>query len=55
MEALVNVGAAGGFADGMETPLPEFGFELMNRLKVRAAFTQPLRKARLRGGFNLDE
>ena len=26
MEALVNIRAAGGFADSVETPLPEFGF-----------------------------
>ena len=55
MEALVNVGAACGFADGVETPLPEFRFQLMNGLEVRAAFAQPFGQARLRGGFDLNE
>jgi hypothetical protein len=47
MKAFVDVRAACGFADGVQTSLAQIRFQGLNGLEVRSTLSEPFRKARL--------
>jgi hypothetical protein len=46
VEALVDVGAARRFADGVQVPLPQSALEPVERFEMRAALARPFRQPR---------
>ncbi len=55
----MNIGTAGGFADGVQTPPTETGFQEMHGFEVGTRLAEPFRQAGGRKnsfyGINLDE
>ena len=54
MEAFVDVGAAGGFADGVEVERAQSGFELVEGFEMGVGTARPFGEARARG-VDLDQ